>query len=764
VHVQLENRTGAAFTGYLSVEENDLDGDKARSVSSRFTLDPGNTPRDLWLYYWPRPDDDQGGAKAVQVLDESRRVVATLRAPALSEILLPGIRPETSDMREEHSTRWVLVIGRSPMGLDNYRQAQGGVASVRYTQLTRATDLPDRALGLDGVDTIIWEADADQCTVSQTPPEYQLKAIHDWVRAGGHLIVTTGALWRETFNPAAPLADMLPMAVDDKQPREGSREIPNGDTIANWIGRIIPPRGATPEEAVAIKGPFVQVAGHLKPGATVIRGSHDVAGAPPLVVTGSYGAGTVTLVTIDMSAKPLELLTPRQWLAFWQKTAGWPGAMLTEADYVAYDKVVRGSYAGAAAGDEFLPNPNYAALDSGVAGAIDFTRQTAVRLLLAFGFLAVYWCLAGPVSHLVLRHYHVAHWSWWIFGAVVIGASAAAVLVVEALRLENYDVKHRTYVMGSVNESEASVVGYYGIFAPVNGNVSLELPAATGLTYLAPFNEPRFEGGTSFVDPQHYDINDDLLQGASESNLAKWGIRVPFRSTLKKMQGRWVGPTTCKLAATNLRAVYKTGLSSTHPPLAYLEGKLTNQTPYPLKDISIIAMVDGVPPGAMPIIEDSRDTIFDATSLAPGATLDLATMLTKRQGNLWSNLDSVGIEFASSHRLGMSTGSDPVKTLAGLEKHQEELLNILLDTRPPGGDRAWNVGGLTQSAARVEFKRHFTRLIDRSQSLRASGLLIIAHAGDPEHGVASPIPIKVAGKDIPGTGEILFTWTATLDK
>ena len=54
------------------------------------------------------------------------------------------------------------------------------------------------------------------------------------------------------------------------------------------------------------------------------------------------------------------------------------------------------------------------------------TDVTSTRILVAILFLAVYWFLAGPVGHLVLRAYRVVHWSWWVFGATVVAATGVA--------------------------------------------------------------------------------------------------------------------------------------------------------------------------------------------------------------------------------------------------------------------------------------------------------------------------------------------------
>ncbi len=108
---------------------------------------------------------------------------------------------------------------------------------------------------------------------------------------------------------------------------------------------------------------------------------------------------------------------------------------------------------------------------------VDVTEITEVRILIAILFLAVYWLAAGPVGYFILRWYKVVHWSWWVFGGTVVLAAGAAGVVVMFLRLTNYDLRHKTFVLGAVNGREVSAVGYYGALVPTSGNIEIsQLP------------------------------------------------------------------------------------------------------------------------------------------------------------------------------------------------------------------------------------------------------------------------------------------------
>ncbi len=212
VRVRLENRSGKQLVCRLAVEQVDLDGDKVLSLGPQIILDAADVnPRDSWLYYWPKPDDDDlHGVKSVVVLDDSgTQVLATLSTLTSlgggGEARGINARDDTNN----RSSRFVLLLGPNQVGFPSYNGSYGGTENVISAWAQQSTDLPDQVLGLDGVDTIIWEA--DQLHASELPPDFQLKAILDWVRAGGHLIISVAAQGQDFLKSGDRLRDAMPM-------------------------------------------------------------------------------------------------------------------------------------------------------------------------------------------------------------------------------------------------------------------------------------------------------------------------------------------------------------------------------------------------------------------------------------------------------------------------------------------------------------------------------------------------------------------------
>ena len=48
------------------------------------------------------------------------------------------------------------------------------------------------------------------------------------------------------------------------------------------------------------------------------------------------------------------------------------------------------------------------------------------------------------------------------------------------LHVATYDVRHKSFVLGTVNSDEASVTSFYGVYAPASGNLELRQPEGTG--------------------------------------------------------------------------------------------------------------------------------------------------------------------------------------------------------------------------------------------------------------------------------------------
>ena len=488
VQVKLENRSGSPFVGHLGVEQPDLDGDKVISVGPEFVLQPGveagGNARTFWTYYWPRPDDQElAGIRDVVVLDKTGQTVVSKVSTPDGQAAGAGIGRR--DEQTERSTRFVVVVGKSWAGWDSFVGAWGGTEAIRGVWVNSPSDLPDDVKGFDGVDVVVWEA--DDVKVSDFRPEFELKAMLAWVKAGGHLIISVGTQWQELDKGGRELADALPMKIT------GTRELVMKDLAEfpewSWSGGLGNRIGNKPSEK-----PLIQVIGSLRISSRPVIAEPrtamvDVPGAKPddpkrpgsfinhpLVVTGLFGQGAVTLVTFNVDNPEMldkDRVTKNQWMMFWNQAAGWrqQTRIYSQEEFDAKNKQDNNAIAT-------TPEPIPVGQD--LPATVDVTEVTAVRIFVAILFLAAYWLLAGPLGHLVLRFYKAVHWSWWIFGGTVVAATAVAGAVVLVLHVTSYDVRHRSFVMGTVNSDDVTVASFYGVYAPLSGAVELRQPAGGG--------------------------------------------------------------------------------------------------------------------------------------------------------------------------------------------------------------------------------------------------------------------------------------------
>ncbi len=747
VRVRLENRSGKQLAVRLGVEQVDLDGDKVLSLGQKVILDTTDVEgRDFWVYYWPRPDDELKGAPSVAVMDESgSQVLATIAAPTpksgLANVGIPERDPDSMQ-----GCRWVVVLGPQWAGWGSYYRSFGGTEATWTSFIDRPEGLPDNALGLDGVDAIVWEA--DKIRVSDLPADFQLKALLDWVRSGGHLIISVSSQGQEFLKGGDRLGEAMPMTFT------GLREV-NLSALSKMFGG----------ELSLSTGKISQATGKVRSDAkSVANTNYDSFADYPLAVTGAYGRGAVTVLTIDASNADLNqgITEDRDWMGFWNRVAGWQGSfaeMMSQNEYDAKKKTM-------------VPNdspvtmpPSEVDLGHDIPQQIDVAEFTHLGIAVAVIFLGVYWLAAGPIGYVVLRRYKVVHWSWWIFGATVIVGTGVAGLVVMFVHLTNYDLRHKTYILGTVNSKEVSAVGYYGVFAPVNGKIDVDQPASgtpadpVGINYLAPMDVDTPEGVKPFADPQTYDVTDE-----------KPTLVTPvFRSTLKKLQGRWTG----ELAGIDgkVEFVRFTNWTTVLP----VSGALTNHSGYDLTDVELVVRRPEAKLGDPLAIYMYR--LGETGTWKSGETVDVAkSFKTEFQGKtrnfILANklLNWMGHSLASSSTIGARMGgpqSDPMlintDQVDAAKSADSELFLTLFDARDPDDLR---------DPVRIEPAREFARSADATKLLNAAGAVIIARAGDIDKSdyVPSPVPITVNNRQLSGKGEITFAWalpltgmTATVD-
>ncbi len=751
VQVQIKNMTPGPFAGRLGVTQLDLDGDKALSLGPAFVLQPGVEERTLWTYYWPRTDETSvpGGIKEIAVYDKNGPV-AKLSIPNSAGDASGGavaIMPDDDSFQHmetvKRSTRFVVVLGDSFAGWKSFEGMWGGTEAVKPV-LVKANQLPDDVKGLDGVDLIVWEA--DQVKVSDVPADFQLKAMLEWVKAGGHLMISVGTQGQEFAKAPAALQEAMPLAVTGatREVKASDLRGNNGDTTWNYSQ----PLGTPAEKAV------VQALGDLKPGSRPVAGLFNGAFADhPIAVTGIYGRGAVTVVTFNV-ANPDFRLPEEQAIEFWNQTAGWQSGRFLTADGFKKNAALPEND-----GARITTSAREIQIGKSIPTAIDVSDVTMVRILVALLFLAIYWLVAGPVGYLILRQYKVVHWSWWIFGGVVLAATAVAGTVVLVLHVNAYDVRHRSFVLGTVNSPDVTVSSYYGVYAPVSGPVKISQPrSAGGMNYLAPLCFPTLAEVKSYADPRSYDI--DVDAGADADEVAVLPI---FRNTLKKMQGRWTGQMG-KVEGTAEFVSESTDLRH------LLKGKLTNNSGYNLEDADVVVYL----PRATPAFARGDSYLFHINM--PGHSWNPGDKRTWKQGEMIAleNLELDALEGDKTHpgtveqalsaagwdnteketipsHIGnwIDDSDDVIVRLRDKRAWPEDLLFVLLDDR--------KIDSLTNTR-RCEPVRGVGRLTDCTKLLKAACGLIVAHAGDGNNGVKSPVPLKVNDKEVAGKGQILFAW------
>ncbi len=457
------------------------------------------------------------------------------------------------------------------------------------------------------------------------------------------------------------------------------------------------------------------------------------------------------MLTVDITNPEMaQRLSEHDWIIFWNQIAGWQAnhdsskindQIMTRAEY---DEKRAQAELKKLDPPVYLP-PAEVHIGDDIPRLVDVTETTRLDLLVAVLFLGVYWLAAGPIGHLVLRAYKVVHWSWWIFGATVVVAAAVASAIVMFLQLTNYDLRHKTIVLGTVNTRDVTVVGYYGVYAPVSGGITVSQPASGGggLNYLAPMCMPTNESVKPFADPQSYQLRNENPHEAAPI----------FRNTLKKMQGRWSG----------VHEGIEGSATFVGGPESHFAGSLVNHSGYTLEHVEFL--IHGPPTGKAQ--DQGISYLYAAAgggSWKNGETLDLAKGLqiehyhdSSLPMRLEDVLQSLGRHFsqggsiASSLTHGVAVVPPVHEDASLLEGRSDDLLYLLLDLRKPDP---------LADAERVEPTRPFARTTDCTKAFYAAGAMIIARAGNisSEHYVASPVPLTVNGRLVPGKGDILFAW------
>jgi hypothetical protein len=728
VRLRITPDSGESREYQIRIHQRDLDGDEVSFVRT-ITLTGGidteqRRPQKFWTYFRPEPLDGglPDGRDPTGTLSELRRrlrIELTDRSgrPATSVAINDAIRGVDSvgdGLDGTRGARLVLMVGSRPVSASEYTSDRllGLLEDTVIVQVPSAQSLPDDAIGYDMVDAIVWlDADAGELLVGG---EARLRAIEQYVRGGGRLVVCTPS------EPAriAAFSEWLPVSVlrmIDRTEPEPLRSLA--------LTRISLPLPSGAREQFdrwqALVGPFRIAEARPVPGAIVehwLMPDAEHSAPLPWLARRPLGFGCVTWVAQDLSDPRLTRVA-LGWSNVWSRVLDYPDdprPLDQESDRRTYG---RGS-----------------ARDLGVSAVqgLDVTEQSMMLASIALVFFVLYWALAGPVSHFWLASRKRTSWSWAAFAAIALAATGVTLVVVALVVRGPPELRHVSVVRTSVaTNAESLVQSRLGLYIPSNGSQELSVAQADAIGWIGPLAmHPRhLLDRTGVLSPDSYRIDLDDADA----------VEVPFRSTLRKLQAEQSVPAEPAVVGFVRTA-------ATH----FFDGKLTNQTGQTLRNVYLIARESSL----------LADQMLHVPEWKPGETLDINALFAaldpneKRYpivpdfGNTPDNgrlcrgrLNSNWAPWWFS-QMGGGFGESGWNDSGSATPISVPLLSIFNRLAP-----ARNTG-----QGRVELLRRGARHWDASAAVSAGAMLIVATSD----GVPLPLALSVNGREVAGRGRTIW--------
>src|SRR6266581_2805606 len=314
------------------------------------------------------------------------------------------------------------VLSDQPTSLDGFAAVHPASVAARVVHL-RADDIAESAIPLRAFDILAID---DFATDSLTAG--QKTAISDFVRAGGDLLLGTGAAWRKTLAGLSPA--ILPMAVS----------------------------GTTSVTTALLGGGPVEVA----TGTSTSAPAWLAAGAQPLLLERRVGAGVVTLATFDWNQEPV---------------AGWSGT----------GPLLRQLIARAVFGSD---SSSQTTLYAGGPGPVPFGGQSTIgtrsgalsstlgnlpgldlpSLQLTGALVLLYVLLVGPVNYLVLGAIRRRALAWVTVPLIAVIAAGGAYGAGVFTKGRSVQANQITILHLQPGWDRAYQETYTGIMAPSRGD------------------------------------------------------------------------------------------------------------------------------------------------------------------------------------------------------------------------------------------------------------------------------------------------------
>jgi hypothetical protein len=751
------------------VEQEDLDSDTG-VYRRQVTLNAGRQEK-FWVYF--RPRTTRGSLPANQA--ELQRVLrVSLTKPGGGGTPIP-IPVQTSannidDRRSSRSSKLVLVVkgaeGTMP-GQTEYDGALGLIEDVEFV-LLGVGDLPESELGYDAVDAVLW-LDAESKDL-EAAGSRKLAALEHYVHGGGHLVVCQ-PVERGRIEALAPLlpvevrrGDNWVLEIRDRTKPEPLRQLAMGS------GRTRPEEDRWKLQT----GQFQLACAPAKPEAVVERWidwdnvaanslTRPVKNGSPFLARLPYGLGAVTWLAQDVTASALRGPWSVGWAHVWDAVFGWRNETRTLATLGSYKN---GNELQQREGDAVADQwESRGRVDLGRAmlDGTDHTGKAGGYVLLAVFFFIAYWLVAGPGSYAVLAGKGRKHLSWTIFAASALAATLLTVGVVKLVLRGDPEVKHFTVVRQLAGE-DALALSRIGLYIPRDGMQEVSLPGVSGksvstLHSLGIHPSHLAPGERKFIDTGRYDIpvRDDATGTQAVA------VAFPYRSTLKKIEARRVGPIQNGITGGPTAIVpsepVKDPKTGSMIPRGYIRGKLTNNTGADLFNVFIAFRWEMQQEWMLYLPKWDKGQTLDveaafnnAAAFATGQSFRMSDLpIRSRRGEIgkgWSDLFQSYMEGFNS---AVAMDEQSVKEPSGIRLNL--VVMSLFDRIAPQMNRQGQ-------HSHVNLMRREGRELDLSAALMAGRVVVLAEARE----VPLPFPMEVEGDPVAGEGSVFYQFVLPADR
>lgn len=775
--IALRPETAEDTTYQIQIHQKDIDGDivvytapiavtglregtATREFKKEIYFIPKATAEPGFDFGLPTPND------ALRPLNEQLKVfVATENGRQIAQLPIENTITSIDPRREPNSARrgvkLILAVADPDTGSQPVWAEMGpqtGLLGIKEDVImvnVRPRELPESILGYEAVDGVVFlNADPNEL---RTPTDERMRALRQYVREGGALVICQPAQWEKTLG----FTDLLPVFI----PRPGTP--PGGQVIADrsrpdplidFVMDGMPTlrsanlnterRQAMAQRWSRARAPFRIALAEPKADAFVSEWVEWYVGEgrterSPYIVRQAVGTGSVTWVAQDLG-DPSVTVVKEGWPYIWSRVFGWNNRpYMPDANDRDEEEPIRRQFEPAS-GMDVGP-----ALLSGMEHG---QRGAGLVLLVVFFFIA-YWVIAGPVSYFVLAGKKRAHLSWFAFALAAVVATALTAGVVELVLRGDPQVRHVSVVRLAAAEP-AVMRSRIGLYIPDDGRqeVTLQDTAVGALSYITPYS----------IHPQHIDRQVDFtavltyeVPVPDVARIEAPRIFVPFRSTLKKIEAKWVGPTRWQIGG---KVKLLEGMNRAR---CTLDGKLTNNTPHTLWHV-YLAFIDAA----------GNDALCYIPAWEPGQTIDLQKDIEQWNfvGRGEQRMAVPGQNRPIADILQSPSGAPLAWTAEYLyDGMSGSFTNFTLDDSGEGYRRSVVLLSLydrltppqaAQNRGRSEILRRDARGMDMSNVVSAGQLAIFAVAAR----APLPIPMHVEGEAMNGEGDIIVQVVVPIDR